>query len=84
MCLKKPQCLEGVLRGHRRRSVAVDPSPPRPAQEREFLFSHFLETKTQPKLFFLPAHHTPATKKRLEERKSASATKYQVQEALCW
>eukprot|EP00667_Euglena_gracilis_P008025 EG_transcript_8122 len=46
-------------------------------EEREFLFSHFLETKTQPKLFFLPAHHTPATKKRLEERKSASATKYQ-------
>jgi len=45
-------------------------------EEREHLFSHFLETKTQPKLFFLPSHHTAETKKQVEEHKAATLTKY--------
>ena len=47
-------------------------------QEREYFFSHFLETDTKPKLYFLPSHHTNETRKRVEERKAASTAKYQV------
>jgi len=46
-------------------------------EEREFLLAHFLETKAQPKLYFLPSHHTPETRRRWEERKGAATAKYQ-------
>lgn len=40
------------------------------------MFAHFLETKSSPKVYFLPSHHTATTRKRIEERKTAALNKY--------
>eukprot|EP01006_Ploeotia_vitrea_P001012 TRINITY_DN104050_c0_g1_i1.p1 TRINITY_DN104050_c0_g1~~TRINITY_DN104050_c0_g1_i1.p1 ORF type:complete len:476 (+),score=81.23 TRINITY_DN104050_c0_g1_i1:89-1429(+) len=47
-------------------------------EERDVLFSHFLETTgTKPKIYYLPSHHNHETRKKVEERKKNAQEKYQ-------
>eukprot|EP00996_Jenningsia_fusiforme_P001564 NODE_2438_length_1200_cov_46.246742_g2223_i0.p1 GENE.NODE_2438_length_1200_cov_46.246742_g2223_i0~~NODE_2438_length_1200_cov_46.246742_g2223_i0.p1 ORF type:complete len:372 (-),score=71.56 NODE_2438_length_1200_cov_46.246742_g2223_i0:29-1144(-) len=45
-------------------------------EEREILLAHFLPTKTQPPIYFLPSHHTAETRKCLEVQKEAAVAKF--------